>query len=151
MAALMKPEGGGGQSPASEKSPPEAKGKRLHAGLVERETVVVGMVRYAKRFAVLYSDPLLAFFTDGSGSVLKNSRSLAGCAVTVEGQAVTLSVPNEKPIKLRTATVDEAEAWRDQIEAVCPPPAAPALSAAGDAAGGSQEAAAAGTGVGRKG
>ena len=104
MAALMKPEGGGGQSPASEKSPPEAKGKRLHAGLVERETVVVGMVRYAKRFAVLYSDPLLAFFTDGSGSVLKNSRSLAGCAVTVEGQAVTLSVPNEKPIKLRTAT-----------------------------------------------
>ena len=81
MAALMKPEGSGGQSPASEKSPPEAKGKRLHAGLVERETVVVGMVRYAKRFAVLYSDPLLAFFTDGSGSVLKNSRSLAGCAL----------------------------------------------------------------------
>ena len=146
MAAFMKPEAP--SAPASEKSPPEAQGKRLHAGMVERETVVVGMVRYAKRFAVLYSDPVLGLYTDGSGSGLKSSRSLAGCTVTQDGQVVEITLPSERPIKLRAATVEEAQAWHAQIEEVAASghqevPAAP--SAAGDGVGGAQEAAAAPT------
>ena len=58
---------------------PEAKGERLLDGMLERETVVVGMVRYAKRFAVLFSDPFLGMYdaVDQTKAV-KGGRSLVG-------------------------------------------------------------------------
>ena len=124
MASFMKPEApiaGAVSSPGFGLNRPEPQGKRLHAAMVERETVVVGMVRYAKRFAVLYSDPLLGLYVDESGAVLKGSRSLAGCTASHAGQVVKIVVQNEKPIKLRAATVEEAQAWVSQIEAACPP------------------------------
>ena len=94
------PPGGGGV---------EAHGKRLHAGTVERETTVVGTVRFVQRFAVLYSDPFLGLFTDESAAESKGSRSLAGCTATQDGKVVEIAVPNDKPLKLRTTTVEEAQ------------------------------------------
>jgi hypothetical protein len=117
---------------------PEAKGERLLDGMLERETVVVGMVRYAKRFAVLFSDPFLGMYdaVDQTKAV-KGGRSLVGCTAEVVlikpehpdyGRLVEIKVPDEKPIKLRTATAAEAEAWVIAITA------AVGSSAPGDAA-----------------
>ena len=93
---------------------PEAKGKRLHAGSVEKETTVVGSVRYVKRFAVLYSDPFLGLFTDESAAEPKGSRSLAGATATQDGKVVEIKIPNDHSdvplsIKLQTPTVEEAQ------------------------------------------
>ena len=97
-------------TPRNQEPAPEAHGKRLHAGMVERETTVAGSVVYAKRFAVLYSDPILGFFTDESAAEPKGSRSVACATATHDGQVVEIAVPNEKlSIKLRTSTVEEAQ------------------------------------------
>ena len=93
---------------------PEAKGKRLHAGPVERETTVVGSVRHVKRFAVLYSDAFLGLFTDESAAEPKGSRSLAGATATQDDKVVEIAVPNDHSdvplsIKLRMLTFEEAK------------------------------------------
>ena len=92
---------------------PEAKGKRLHAGPVEKETTVVGSVRYVKRFAVLYSDPFIGLFKDESAAEPEGSRSLAGATATQDDKVVDIKLPNDQDsdvplsIKLRTPTVEQ--------------------------------------------
>jgi len=112
-------------TPRNQEPAPEAHGKRLHAGMVEQEKKTAVSVLYVKRFAVLYSDPILGFYTDesfftGGGGEPKGSRSVAGATATHDGDLVVeIAVPNEKSIKLRTSTVEEAQAWTAKINLVC--------------------------------
>uniref|UniRef100_A0A7S0NEA3 PH domain-containing protein n=1 Tax=Phaeocystis antarctica TaxID=33657 RepID=A0A7S0NEA3_9EUKA len=111
-------------TPRNQEPATEAHGKRLYAGMVERATTVVGSVRYVKRFAVLYSDPFLGLFTDESAAEPKGSRSVAGATATHDGEVVEIAVPNENSdvklsIKLRTSTIEEAQAWAAKINLVC--------------------------------
>ena len=112
------------QTPRSPETQPgaEAHGKRLHAGLVERETTVVGQLRYVQRFAVLYSDPFLGLFTDESAAEPKGSRSLAGCTAKQDGEKVEITVPNDKALKLRSATAEEAQAGLRPFDYTTPNP-----------------------------
>ena len=74
----------------------------------------MGTVCFFRRFAVLYSDhdsdPRLGFFLDEKAAEPKGSCSLTGCTATQDGQIVEITVPNDKSLKLRTPTVEEAQA-----------------------------------------